>query len=213
VEVGSELAAQHAGLRPGTYLRLAISDTGHGMDAATLNRIFEPFFTTKAPGEGTGLGLAVVHGIMQSHDGVVTVASQPGQGTRFSLYFPACASEEPETDAAAGDVKRGNGERILYVVDATTSPAEALKAVRADRGKYRLVITDLTMPGITGMDLAKELLVLRPDLPIVLTTGFSASLTPERVRAIGIRDILVKPLSIQSLGQAVSLVLRASPPS
>jgi PAS domain S-box-containing protein len=233
VDVDSALAAMHPGLRPGRYLRLVISDTGHGMDRATLARIFDPFYTTKAPGEGTGLGLAVVHGIMQSHDGVISVYSQPGEGTRFNLYFPAEPGEAREIVAPATETPRGHGERILYlddekplvrmgqiilerlgyVVDAETTPAAAIAAVRAQPKKYDLVITDLAMPGMTGTDVAKQLLAIRPDLPIILSTGFSATLTLERVRAIGIREMVLKPLTLRGLGEVVHRVLTESKPT
>ena len=230
VTVDADLATIHPGLREGTYLRLGVSDTGRGMDPLTLNRIFEPFFTTKGPGEGTGLGLAVVHGIMQSHDGIVTVYSEPGHGTQFHLYFPAYTGEIPEVEVAREETPRGRGERILFVddelplaqmgkkilerlgytVDAQTLPAEALAAVRMEPKKYDLVITDLTMPGRTGTDLAHGLLEIRPDMAVVLTTGYSATLTFDRVRAMGIRDILMKPLAMHPLGEAVHRVLTAS---
>ena len=227
VRVDAGLAERHPGLKVGSYQRLGISDTGPGMDQATLGRIFEPFFTTKAPGEGTGLGLAVVHGIMQSHDGLAAVYSQPGEGTQFHLYFPSYAAEIVEEENATTETPRGRGQRILFVddeealaqmgrkilerlgyaVDALTSAAEAVAAVRLEPMTYDLVVTDLTMPGMTGTDLAKRLLGIRPDLPIVLTTGFSATLTGERVRAMGIREILMKPLSIHGLGEAVNRIL------
>ncbi|WP_414665019.1 PAS domain S-box protein [Horticoccus sp. 23ND18S-11] len=230
--VTEALAAIHPGLHAGPYLRLTIADTGHGMDAATLERIFEPFFTTKAPGEGTGLGLAVVHGIMQAHDGVVTVQSEPGQGTRFDLYFPAHLSPTPESPEAGQETPRGQGERILvvedeiplalmvkavlqrlgYVVDLHTNPVEAVKALRTGPQQYDLVLTDLAMPGMTGTDLARQMLELRPDLPIVLTTGYSATLTPERARALGLREMVLKPLMSHALGDLVHRVLHSEPP-
>ncbi|WP_414665015.1 response regulator [Horticoccus sp. 23ND18S-11] len=226
IEVDPVLATLHPGLRPATYVRLAISDTGHGMDEGTLSRIFEPFFTTKSPGEGTGLGLAVVHGIMQNLGGVITVYSRPGEGARFHLYFPAHAPEGLERPTEAAEVARGRGERILvvddetalarmakkilevlgYNADAMTLPAEALAAVRASPLTYDLVITDLTMPGMTGLELAAELLKVRPGLPIMLTTGYSATLTADRVRALGMRDMLLKPLAVQQLSEALQRV-------
>lgn len=232
LEVDAELASTHPGLRVGRYQRLAVSDNGHGMDAGTLARIFDPFFTTKAPGEGTGLGLAVVHGIMQAHEGVITVYSQPGEGTRFNLYFPAHTEGAPVASDATGEIPRGRGQHILlvdderplavmgrrilerlgYVVDSYTAPADALEAVRAAPDRFALVVSDLTMPGMTGSDLAERLLRLRPDLPIILTTGFSATLTPERVRALGVRELLLKPLTVQALGEAVHRTINPQPP-
>jgi PAS domain S-box-containing protein len=225
------LAGANAGLRTGPYVRLSVSDTGHGMSRATIVRIFEPFFTTKGPGEGTGLGLSVVHGIMQSHGGAITVYSQPGEGTVFHLYFPITAEENKEAAAITEEAPVGHGERILfvddeiplallgqsmleelgYVVENKNNVVEALALVRANPAAFDLVITDLTMPLMVGTDFAQQLLALRPGLPIILTTGYSASLTPERVREMGIRELLLKPHTIQSLGMAVHRVLTTQP--
>lgn len=218
-------------LRPGLYARISVSDSGCGMDQATLRRIFEPFFTTKAPGEGTGLGLSVVHGIMDSHDGAVTVYSQPGEGTVFHLYFPAHAGEGVADGSASEDVPLGHGERILFVddeellvrlgqkalgaigyeVETATQPAVALAMVRADPQRFAVVLTDYTMSGMTGLTLAKELLQIRPELPIILMTGYAASLTPDRVKAAGIHQLLLKPATLHTLGKAVYSALSQKP--
>ena len=225
-------AATQPRLRPGVYARVSVSDTGCGMDQPTLRRIFEPFFTTKPPGEGTGLGLAVVHGIMDDHDGAVIVYSQPGEGTVFHVYFPAHAGEATVAAADEGPVSRGHGERVLFVddeellvrlgqrtltalgyeVEVATQPAAALAMVQADPQRFALVLTDLTMPGMTGLLLASQLLQIRPGLPIILMTGYNASLMSERVKAAGIRQLLLKPISIRSLGAAVQAALSAEPP-
>jgi len=227
--VDAAYAATHTRLRPGVYARLSISDTGSGMDQATLRRIFEPFFTTKPEGEGTGLGLAVVHGIMDSHDGVITAYSHPGEGTVFQLYFPAHAGDVATGAPDADSVPRGRGERILFVddeellvkvgrkvldslgyeVEVATKPEEALAMVRADPGRYALVLTDQTMPGMTGIFLAEQLQKTRPDLPVVLMTGYSQSLSAERLEAAGVRGLLPKPYSLQSLGAAIHSALVA----
>ncbi len=216
------------GLKAGPYVRLSISDTGCGMSEATLSRIFEPFFTTKPPGEGTGLGLSVVHGIMQSHSGAITVCSTPGEGTVFHLYFPiTAAGEASPVEDAATDTPVGHGERILivddekplallgqtilqelgYAVENTTSAVEALALVRDRPASYDLVVTDLTMPGMLGTDLVRELLLIRPDLPIIIATGYTATLTDQRVRELGARALLLKPLTLHSLGVAVNRAL------
>jgi len=228
IEADGDLVALNPGLRIGSYMLLSVSDTGHGMDEGTLNRIFDPFFTTKKAGEGTGLGLAVVHGIVQNHEGVITVTSQLGQGTRFQVYLPAQAGEIEEAVAAPIETPRGEGQQILFVddeptlalmgrialerlgykVESHTVPAEALAAVRSGAKHYDLVITDLTMPGMNGTDLAEQMLRLRPDLLIVLTTGYSATLTREKVRALGIHEMLLKPVTIQGLGELVHRVLK-----
>ncbi len=230
--VDADMAEAHPGLRPGACVLLSVSDTGDGMDEATVGRIFEPFFTTKAPGEGTGLGLAVVHGVMQSHEGSVTVCSRPGEGTVFRLYFPACPAEAAETELDETDVPAGHGERVLYVddeapiarvtgrvlehlgyaVETHTKPVEALAAVRREPGRYDLVITDLAMPVMSGTDLAREILALRPDLPVLLATGYTATLTPARVQAMGIRELLSKPISVHALGTVVARVLAGAKP-
>jgi CheY-like chemotaxis protein len=227
-------AAQAAGeprLKAGVYARVSVSDTGSGMDQATLQRIFEPFFTTKAPGEGTGLGLAVVHGIMDSHDGAVTVSSRPGEGTEFCLYFPAHAGEAAPSAAEEGPVPLGHGERVLFVDDedvlaqlggkmlaalgyeaeVATQPAAAIEMVRADPRRFALVVTDQTMPGMTGLFLAGQLLQVRPNLPIILMTGFSPALTTKRAQAAGIRQLVLKPATLRSLGVAAEKALRAAP--
>ena len=227
----AEAAAQPR-LKPGLYARVSVSDTGCGMDPSTLRRIFEPFFTTKLSGEGTGLGLAVVHGIMDSHDGAITVYSQPGEGTVFHLYFPAQAGDPAAAAAKEGAVPRGHGERILFVddeellaqlgrkmlvalgyeVEVATDPEVALAMVKGDPERFALVITDQTMPGMNGVALASQLRQIRPGLPIILTTGYSLSLTPERLEAAGVRQLLLKPSTGRSLGTAVHAALAWSRP-
>lgn len=228
IEVDADLAAQQSRLHPGVYARISVRDTGIGMDQATLSRIFDPFFTTKPIGEGTGLGLAVVHGIMDNHDGAVMVKSCPGAGTEFQLYFPEKASEATAQEiTSAGEIPRGRGERILvvddenmllvmnqmalealgYVVDVTTNPKEALDWVRAEPQRFALVLTDQTMPGMTGLVFAARLHSIRPGLPIILTTGYMAPMTPEQHKAAGICQVLPKPATMQALALAVQSAL------
>ncbi len=225
-------AVSEARLQPGVYARVSVSDTGCGMDPATVARIFDPFFTTKAPGEGTGLGLAVVHGIMGSHDGAVTVYSHLGEGTVFHAYFPAEASEPVAAMIEAEAIPRGHGERILlvddeeplvrlgqktltmlgYDVEVATQSTAAVAMVRADPQRFALVLTDQTMPGMTGLILADELRKIRPELPVLLMSGYSLSLTRERVEAAGIRKLLLKPISLHALGNAVHTALAVHSP-
>jgi PAS domain S-box-containing protein len=224
-------AAVQPRLRAGIYARISISDNGAGMDQTTVRRIFEPFFTTKPQGEGTGLGLAVVHGIMESHDGTVVVYSQPGEGTVFHLYFPEHAGAPPAAESELGAPPNGRGERILlvddedllvklggvaltglgYAVEALTRPADALELVRSDPSRFDLVLTDQTMPGMTGLTLAEEIRKLRPDLPIVLMTGYSGSLLPERIEAAGIRQLLLKPATLHELATTLQKALAPRP--
>jgi len=220
-------------LRPGSYARVSVSDTGCGMNAATLQRIFDPFFTTKPPGQGTGLGLSVVHGIMDGHDGAVTVCSQPGEGTVFHLWFPAHTGEAAAGGIDEGPPPHGNGEAVLvvddeeliatmiqqtlirigYAAEFATDPAAALALVRTDPQHFQLVLSDQTMPGLTGLVLATRLREIRPDLPVILMTGFSASLTPERLELAGVRQVLFKPLTVQMLGTALRAALSARHPN
>jgi PAS domain S-box-containing protein len=231
-DVDQDLAAHMSQLHVGRYTRISVTDTGKGMNEATLSRIFEPFFTTKAVGEGTGLGLSVVHGIMQSHDGAITVYSKPGEGTTFHLYFPAHASEETSGEAKETAVPRGKGERVLYVddevplamlgkkilerlgyaVETRTNVLEALELVRGAPERFDIVVTDQTMPGMAGVDLAREISHIRAGLPIILTTGYMGQLKVDQLRSYGIREILPKPPTFHSLGSLVHHVLAESTP-
>ena len=218
----------HPSLAAGTYLRLSIADNGKGMDAATVARIFEPFFTTKAPGKGSGLGLAVVHGIMQSHDGAVVVHSESGKGTTFELYFPA----RPETciEFAATPSNpggQGSGQHILVVDDEQSltrvaakflkrlgyrateaySGAEALEVFHGQGGEIDLVITDLTMPNLDGIGLATALLAARPSLPVILATGFDGANAAETDRAPNIRTLMQKPYTAETLAKTINAIL------
>jgi signal transduction histidine kinase/ActR/RegA family two-component response regulator len=215
-------------MKAGEYIVLKVSDTGSGMKPEILNQVFNPFFTTKQPGEGTGLGLSVVHGIIKSHDGHIAVESEPEKGTTFHVYLPRIKEEERSIDKETPAVAGGK-ERILIVDDedmlvelneqrlgrlgyevvATTSSMEALAIFRKEPGVFDLVITDHTMPNLTGMDLAVELLKVRATIPIILCTGQSDTVSPEKAREIGIRGFLMKPLANRELAEAVRRVLDA----
>jgi PAS domain S-box-containing protein len=217
----------HLDLRPGDYLKLSVTDDGRGMDVHVLARIFEPFFTTKSSGEGTGLGLAVVHGIVKEHEGVITVDSEPGKGTTFSIYLPALAAVEPPLNEALVGVPLGHGEHVLFVDDETAlcaaarqtltrlgyqphvfqDPQAAWRAFQAAPSTFDVLLTDLTMPGRTGLELAADVLRVRPDLPVILATGYSATLTPEALEERGIAELLFKPLDYQSLAAALAKVI------
>ena len=231
VLVDAPWASRAPDLQPGPYARLTLCDTGEGMEEATLRRIFDPFFTTKAPGQGTGLGLGVALGIVQEHDGAIHVHSQPGVGTTFEVFFPIVEAVPAEPASTDEQIPSGHGQRILFVDDEAplravatemlrrlnyqpttfADPHAALAAYRAAPDAWDLVITDLTMPGMTGITLADELLRLRPNVPILLVTGFSGTWTSESVRAAGLRDMLMKPLSFAVLAQTLQRVLRPPP--
>jgi len=212
-------------LLPGTYLRISVVDTGSGMPPELIERVFEPFFTTKSHGEGTGLGLSVVHGIVRGHRGAIRVHSKPGTGTAFDLYFPAAElqAEDVTKQTAANATPKGRGEHVLYVDDeeqlvdlvtrmmermgyhvtGMTRPTEAIDAVRADPKRFDLVLSDLGMPGMSGMDLAEELLQIRPDLPIIITSGYVRAEDARRAEQIGVRDVVMKPNTVAEIGQLI----------
>lgn len=222
VTIDAEAAESNLDLKQGRYLKLSISDTGHGMDEETLKYIFDPFFTTKGVDEGTGMGLSVVHGIVKSLSGAISVISEPGKGTTFVLYFPCLASENrssrltestevmgrerillvDDEEPIARIGKRGL-ERFGYNVTMKTSSYQALEAFREQPDEFDLVITDYTMPGMTGLDLASELLNIRPSVPIVLISGVGEAKMLDEVGKIGIRDFLMKPAVGYELAQAV----------
>ncbi|HEV7730995.1 MAG TPA: PAS domain S-box protein [Candidatus Binatia bacterium] len=227
VDVTPEFASTHLGLVPGRYVRLVVRDDGSGMDAATLERIFEPFFTTKKVGQGTGLGLPVVHGIVKSHGGAILVQSEPGRGTTVEVHLPAHAGPPADLPSEATVVPRGQGERILFVDDevqlaelgrsmleslgyrvtSLTDPIEAATMFRAGPNRFDLVVTDLTMPALSGTQLAQELWRVRPDIPVLLDTGFVGSLAPDAANMPGLRGVLAKPYTIGSLARAVHRAL------
>jgi CheY-like chemotaxis protein len=225
----------HPDLAPGDYVRLTVRDNGRGIPPELLTRIFDPFFTTKAPGEGTGLGLSIAHGIMRSHRGAITVTSTVGQGTEFSLYFPV-ASGRPESASPfvsappAIPEKSGRGQHILciddedtiidltgrllraagYTFTGTSRPLEALALVRAEPEKFAVIITDFSMPEMSGIELAEEVRRIRPDFPIILASGYLRAGDAEAAQAAGIREILQKPQSLEVLAATVTRVLASS---
>jgi PAS domain S-box-containing protein len=226
VENGTDVGVRFSGLSPGPYLKLTVSDNGHGMAPEVKERIFDPYFTTKEKGEGTGLGLAMVHGIVKSHGGTITVYSEPEMGSTFHVYLPIM---ETETDQATGSeetIPKGS-ERILFVDDeqpivdiakqmveqlgyrvvTRTSSLEALELFKTKPDEFDLVITDMTMPNMTGEDLANELMFIRPDIPIILCTGFSRSVTEKKAKAMGIQAFIMKPILRQELAETIRRVL------
>jgi CheY-like chemotaxis protein len=226
-EIGPDDSKSNMDLLPGTYLRLTVSDTGHGMDHAVMEKIFNPYFTTKPFGEGTGMGLAISHGIVKSCGGGIQVCSEPGEGTTFHVYLPRIEeSSYPQQSISTEPIRKGN-ERILlvddedqivrmvqetlkglgYHVTPRTSSIEALEAFRAQPDKFDLVITDMTMPNMTGAELAPKLLDIRPDIPIILCTGFSEVINEEKAKAMGIREYILKPIVRDVIAGTIRKVL------
>jgi len=235
IELDDSFSAGHPGIDSGPYLRLTVEDTGHGMAEDIMERIFDPFFTTKGPIEGTGMGLAVVHGIVKSHGGTITVHSKLRKGTTFQVYFPQLQGKGKQKRNKPRQVSiPGGNERILlvddeadliklvkyrlerlgYRVTAKGNGADALKAFKTLPESFDLVITDQTMPYLTGTELAGEILRLRPDFPIILCTGYSELVDREAAEALGIADYVTKPFAIGDLAPRIREVLnRHSSPS
>ena len=219
--------AVHGNLPSGAYVRLSVADTGHGMSEETQRRIFDPFFTTKDVGEGTGLGLAIVHGIVRSHNGAVEVESAPGAGTTIHVYLPVAAGEDAGDKAPAAQPARGNGEMICIVDDeqivgqatrlalerigyCTTffnAPDECLAALRQRPGSCALVLSDQTMPGMTGMELSAEVRKFAPELPIVIMSGYFSKVSPGALEQIGRIALLAKPFTATELAAVVQRAL------
>lgn len=220
----SQIALQGAA----RYVCIEVRDNGSGIPAEILDRIFEPFFTTKRAGEGIGLGLAMVHGIVQSHKGAIAVSSHVGVGTTFRIYLPASESPAPAVQPLRESPARGANQHVLYIDDeeplvflvtrmlersgyrctGETDPRKAVAAVRRDPGAFDLVISDMNMPGMSGIDVAREVLQLRPELPVVITTGYVRATDIAITRNLGVRDLILKPDTIEELASIVSRYLR-----
>ena len=226
VDLDDDAASQYSGLVPGRYIRLAVSDTGHGIDSEILERIFDPYFTTKTKDKGTGMGLAVLHGIVKGHNGGLKVSSKPGRGTSFEILFPRTASEMQFDTIAMNSLPTGNehvlfiddeetlidlGQNMLtklgYQVTAHTSSVEAIEAFKDSPHKFDLIISDMTMPNMTGDMLANEINKIRPDIPIIICTGFSEQLSDKKINTLGIKGLLMKPLTISELAKTIRRVL------
>lgn len=213
----------------GNYLHLQVSDTGSGIDEEIRGKIFEPYFTTKKVGEGTGLGLAVVHGIVQNHAGHISVSSELGQGTTFHVYLPVVESTAADPDVVATpSILLGKGAHILFVDDEIvlvelakeifskygyristfSDPIQALESFKTEPDQYDLLVTDMSMPHMTGDSLAREVLQIRPDFPVILCTGYSEKIDKEAALALGIKEYIQKPLIMSKLVQCVHQILR-----
>lgn len=226
-DIDANSAAHSPDLHEGHYVRLRFGDNGSGMTRDVLERIFEPFFTTKPQGTGTGLGLAVVRGIVKSHDGAITVYSEPGKGTQFHLYFPALEETATSAPKLAAPPVQGEGQRILYIDDEDalvtlarkllerlgyrvagfSIPEAALAAFEAAPDEFDLVLSDLSMPGMSGIDLARRVLEIRPDIPVLLASGYVRNEDVELARSIGVREIIWKPATISEMGELLKRVL------
>jgi PAS domain S-box-containing protein len=228
VEVDAFMAVRDPDLKPGPYIRLTVSDTGCGMGSEILERIFEPFFTTREQSKGSGLGLAVVHGIVRSYDGAISVQSQPGKGSVFSIYFhrldgaAAAAGVELPVQAVGGrerillvedeetqrtSLARGL-EHLGYKITAAADGRVALSKFRKDPKAFDLVVTDQIMPRMSGLELASELAKIRPDIPVILCTGFSEKVDDGTVGRHGIRELVMKPFTITEITRAIGKALK-----
>jgi PAS domain S-box-containing protein len=231
VTVDATMAKAHSDLQPRRYARITVSDTGEGISNETLKHMFEPFFTTKGPGEGTGLGLAVVHGIVREHEGAILVDSERGEGTTISIYLPEHEVELADDAEPRAGLQRANGESVLFIDDeavlcrsvagllerlgyqvtARSDPAEALELFRQKPAAYDVVLTDLTMPGLTGVDIAREVLKLAPSKPVLLMSGFNSSWTAEALKTLGVVDLIPKPLGAARLSESLAAALGKTP--
>jgi CheY-like chemotaxis protein len=226
VEVDADMGLRHPDLKPGPHLRLTVTDTGIGMAPDLMERAFDPFFTTKKPGEGTGMGLAVVHGIVRDLGGAITVYSEVGKGSTFNIFLPQVETEASSLGAPLAALVTGE-ERVLLVDDeeaqvqtmrnmlrrlgyevvAKTNTAEALALFRQDPRQFDLVITDQTMPQMSGLGLAQVLLRIRPGLPIILCTGFSEMVDANGALASGVSQFLMKPFSVREMAETIRRAL------
>ncbi len=212
---------------PGNYIYLSIADNGIGMSKIVKDKIFDPFFTTKEKGKGTGMGLSVVHGIVNNLNGKIIVYSEPSQGTEFNIYFPVEKSLSSEEKVISNGPVTGGTEHVLivddeseivlmekkvlerlgYTVTSRTSSIEALEAFRADPNKFDIVITDMAMPNMPGDKLSTKLIKIRPEIPILLCTGFSENMPEEKAASLGIKGFLMKPVVMKDLSGKIREVL------
>jgi len=215
------------GLDPGNYARLIVADTGHGIEKKIIDRIFDPYFTTKETGKGTGMGLSVVHGIVKSSGGAIRVFSKPGQYTEFHIYFPAVETVVDEKPADLGQQLPGGGEHILlvddeemlvdmmeqvleqlgYTVSAYTNSSAALDGFREHPQDYDLLITDMTMPGINGLELTRAVQAVRNNFPVILCTGFNEQVSEQSAQSMGVQALVMKPVGMQQLAETIRGVL------
>ncbi len=226
VEIQAQDSERIADLSPGSYAKLEVIDTGIGMSQSTIERIFDPYFTTKEKGKGTGLGLAVVHGIINNHNGAITVKSIPGQGSTFSVFLPVVDDSETQITTQKKSLPRGTEhillvddekeivlieqqmlERLGYTVTTRAGSIDALNVFQANPLKFDMIITDMTMPNMTGDQLAREIIKIRPEIPIILCTGFSEYMNDAKAKSMGIHKYVLKPVSMEEIATAIRDVL------
>jgi CheY-like chemotaxis protein len=225
-EICSPEHLKHPGLQPGKFVLLSISDTGPGVPQSIRDKIFEPYFTTKEAGKGTGMGLSIVHGIISAMGGVIIYEGEPGEGATFHAYFPAMEREVAALTMPVETVCAGH-ERVLYIDDeemlaemgeimlerlgykvtVRTSSLEALTTFQNQPDQFDVVITDQTMPGLTGVELSRRMLRIRPEIPIILCTGYSNLVNEEQAKALGIKGFIMKPMTKREIAQLLREVL------
>jgi two-component system cell cycle sensor histidine kinase/response regulator CckA len=226
VTLDKETADSYADLAMGNYVKITVSDTGTGIDPEIINRIFDPYFTTKEVGKGSGMGLSVIHGIVKNHNGAITVDSEPGKGATFTMLFPV-VTEKPVMEVKTLDeILRGNEtilfvddedsivnttgkmlERLGYKVETKTNPVEAFELFQSKPDQFDLVITDMTMPKMTGVKLLKKLMEIRSDIPVIICTGHSDLIDEEKAEDMGIAAYVMKPIVKQNIAETIRRVL------
>jgi CheY-like chemotaxis protein len=226
VSVGSRPLKGSVKVQKGTYVRLIISDTGHGMDKRTMERIFEPFFTKKEVGSGSGLGLSVVHGIVNNYKGAITVESEPGKGSTFMIYLPQHSEHSVIARDGGQKVQKGKGsilfvddekeitfmgkrmlESLGYSVDIKSDSQEALSEFKKDPFKYDLLVTDQAMPKMMGTELIGKVKQIRPEIKTIIITGYQDSIPQDAIKQFGIADIISKPLILSEFSELIRKVL------
>ena len=227
IDISYNQTMERLGMKLGKHLQLTVKDAGHGMEPEVLERIFEPYYTTKEKGKGTGLGLSVIDGIVKNHGGDITVSSQPGKGTVFNIYLPVIDHIDVETESAETTIAANGSECILliddeeqiidfeqqilqrlgYKVISKTDSEEALEEFAAQPDQFDLVITDMTMPKMTGDQLARKMMDIKPEIPVILCTGFNEAITEEKALAMGIDKFVMKPIVKDKLANTIRAVL------
>lgn len=222
-ELVSQDVRQYPGVAPGPFIELTIGDTGPGIPGELIDKIFDPYFTTKPLGKGSGMGLSIVHGIVQSYGGFINVKSKEGAGAWFHIHLPALARVNKDNEKYEEEGITGGCERILlvddeeivadmarsmleylgYEVTVFTNSLESLNVFSDDPSRFDMVITDQTMPVMTGVDIAERMLNIRPDIPIIICTGYSSSVSEEKVLAMGVKGFAMKPLAIKDISRLI----------